>query len=465
MRRLIAAIIVGVALWVSATPAWAFTKSGTTYTTTGARQDVVDAHADASMNDTILVPAGTHAWNTPIVITKGISLIGAGSNLTTITTTHVGSSQNWWLIRYEPADYSLNQPFRVSGFTFKLPTTCGGVSINMAYTNLVQQTRIRIDHNVFDLSGGDFQALYIGGYLGVIDHNTFTNTAYPVRLAAGPSDARWWDAWEGVVFGKADNNLWFEDNVGISTDGHAFTDCQYSNRFAFRYNTLTNTSTSTYSLMEQHGNAAGSYSGCFGSEVYGNIFIGTGIFAWRAGRHVTFYNYVTSFSPYIKLREERCDQENPTTNPQPDHVSDTYEWSNFAETATSPKLFHHSIQENSCTNPPYEWEYLLAKNQDFWDYSPTYDGTVPGVGCGTAAQRAAITTCTPGDGFWETTQSCSDLTGLVGASHTANITGTFYKCKAGNVWSSAVADGGFTPLAYPHPLTTTPTAPTGVRIR
>ena len=43
--------------------------------------------------------------------------------------------------------------------------------------------------------------------------------------------------WEGLVFGKVDNNFYFEDNV--FTVEHIVTDCQYSNRYAFRYNTIT----------------------------------------------------------------------------------------------------------------------------------------------------------------------------------------------------------------------------------
>jgi len=84
------------------------------------------------------------------------------------------------------------------------------------------------------------------------------------------------------------------------------------------------------------------------------------------------------------------------------------------------------------------------------------------MGCGTPAARPA--TCTVGVGYWATNQSCSNLSGMVGANHTETISGTLYKCTATNTWTAY-----YIPYTYPHPLasapdTTPPTAPTGLRI-
>ena len=45
----------------------------------------------------------------------------------------------------------------------------------------------------------------------MIYKNVFTGTNYPIRFGSGASKL-WWDNWEGVVFGKADNNMYLEDN-------------------------------------------------------------------------------------------------------------------------------------------------------------------------------------------------------------------------------------------------------------
>lgn len=94
----------------------------------------------------------------------------------------------------------------------------------------------------------------------------------------------------------------------------------------------------------------------------------------------------------------------------------------------------------------------IAENTDwFTQRSGTFDGTGDaeaggGVGCGTLTTMQAISTCTDGVGYWATTQSCSDLTGMVGANPSTPISGTLYKC-ASNAWVPY-----YTPYQYPHPL-------------
>ena len=52
-----------------------------------------------------------------------------------------------------------------------------------------------------------------------------------------------------------------------------------------------------------------------------------------------------------------------------------------------------------------------------------------------------------GVGYWATNQSCTNLTGMVGAHPPNPISGTLYRCIAANTW-----DSGASPLPYPHPL-------------
>lgn len=94
----------------------------------------------------------------------------------------------------------------------------------------------------------------------------------------------------------------------------------------------------------------------------------------------------------------------------------------------------------------------IAENVDFWTQRSTgsFDGTGSsdaggGVGCGTLANRPE--TCTTGVGYWATDQSCSDLTGMVGANPSTPISGTLYKCTDTDTWTAY-----YTPYTYPHPL-------------
>lgn len=418
-----------VALLCGPLTASAYTKSGTIYTTNGSHADVSAAVADAGARDTVTVPAGSFTWAAPLVITKGITLAGAGASLTSITSAYAGS----WLIVYRPSNYSLNTPFRITGFTFDFARKSGGIILEYSSSDLTVQTNVRIDHNT--LKNAVNQALMINGMRGVVDNNAITGTEYPIRFASG-EDQRWWDSWEGLVFGGADGNMYIEDNLIESTGTVA--DCQFGNRYAFRYNVIVSSSPEgAYPLFDMHGNA-GQYWSCFGGEIYGNDITVQGhggyILDQRGGKSAVYYNRVNGRNVGIKTREEVCDASHPTTNPQPQHVSDSYNWANY-RTGGYPLTAYES--DNSCST------YQVKENKDWWNFNPLYDGTTPGVGCGTTLPDA----CTPGDGFWMTTQSCTDLNGLVGREPTTPISGRLYKCTAARRWEAY-----FTPFPYPHPL-------------
>jgi hypothetical protein len=112
-------------------------------------------------------------------------------------------------------------------------------------------------------------------------------------------------------------------------------------------------------------------------------------------------------------------------------------------------------EPNIPNNPP-----ALIENREFWNHNTSYNGTTElGIYCGDSLP----TYCTMGDGAWITTQSCSDLTGMIGTHPTTPIKGTLYKCTAPNVWTAY-----YTPYTYPHPLrmegNTAPNPPTNLKI-
>jgi len=417
--------------------------------------DVSAAITSASPGDTVLVPDGSATWERQLEITKGIYLTSAGTGESVITSNYTNHPHEWgdgpFLISYEPSDYSANWPLRISGFTFDFDNKSSGIYLHYSSTDLTIQTKIRIDHNIF--KDALTQAITNQGMRGVVDNNTFTGTEYPIRHSSGDSED-WWNNWEGIVFGKKDNNMYIEDNTFIIDS--ILIDCQYGNRYAIRYNTITATEGS-YPFLDMHGNQGeGLMYACFGGEVYGNDITAVEgqILDQRAGKAVVFFNSfsVTGSGWAVKVREEVWDDYNPTTNIQPQHISDSYYWNNrdgYAGSVLTSYLAENCCDadivgecENTCDDLGDNYE--INENDEFFDFDTSFDGT-SGVGCGTLANRPA--TCTTGVGYWATDQSCSDLSGVVGVNPTTPISGMLYKCTATNTWTAY-----YTPYTYPHPL-------------
>ena len=159
------------------------------------------------------------------------------------------------------------------------------------------------------------------------------------------------------------------------------------------------------------------------------------------------------------------------------HVTNSYYWNNRD---ASNNLIKSSITEDTSDGSTVSSPLALLENRDYWQQGPTFDGSATqgcgypthpstcntGVGCGTLANRPA--TCTTGVAYWATNQSCSDMTGMVGADPSTSISGTFYKCTGTNSWTAY-----YTPYTYPHPLRgeapdpdiTAPAVPTGLMVR
>ncbi len=425
-------------------------------------QAAVDA---AAPEDTVIIPAGSATWSTyrtcagsntraALCISKGLNIVGPGAGNITITADYTGI-YDWTgpiLIFYRPSDFSQNWAFRLSSFTFNFNYKTGGIVLAYSSSGLTIQNKIRIDHNVF-LNSHD-QALTINGYRGVADHNTFSGTSYPIRFSSG-DDQDWWDNWPGLTFGTADNFYLEDNNIQAS---QVVADCQYGNRYAFRYNTIVATSPGSYPLFDQHGDAAGSsgicsYRSCFGSEMYGNhITLVDGYTDFRGGKHLIFNNYTSSGFSGWGIRDSEGSSTNPiescecvycpSTNTQPQHISDTYAWNNRKGSMTGAVTNLYSRGMKDCNS---SCGYTVTENVHWFKFVESgFDGAT-GVGCGTLASRPA--TCAPGVGYWATDQSCTDLTGRVGANPASLISGTLYQCTAPNTWIAY-----YTPYTYPHPL-------------
>ena len=383
------------------------------------------------------VPAGSCTWSSTLSIDKGVSLNGAGIGKTIIT-----KATNT-LITYRPANKSANLLIRISGFTFDMGGGQGVVLDVSSGTTTIPQSKLRIDSNRFqNIALGSTQHQFIrhsGNIYGVVDSNEFGLSTYPIRAVYFPGKFGW-DSYEGVTFGKADNNLVFEDNVFEAVQW-GITDCDNGNRYVYRYNTITITE-AVYPLFDMHGNQGGGYYGCMGGELYGNKVNGSfgGTFLDQRGGRAFVFNNSAAASMGFQIREEFADSLDPVNYVGPNgpqyslQVSGSYYWGN--RVGASGSLMTPFI------NTDCAWCYQngLVAGKNFFS-----DRTAPAVTSGLPQNRPA--SCTPGQGYWATSQSLTDLTGRVGAKPATPISGTLYRCTSSGTW-----DAGASPLTYPHPL-------------
>ena len=409
------------------------------------RSDVGSAISASTYGDTVVVPSGSCTWSSTLEINKGITFQGAGVGNTVITIGTGGS-----LIYYNP-DTTRNDPFRITGFTFDLNDTAqiGGylaaivLGENKAPPFTVQ-TKVRVDNNRFHNGASTYQSIRLWGVQGVIDNNVFEDVGQPFRAEGSVANSNLW--WDNVnyEFGAnqttSDGTMWVEDNtININAGSNVMASCQSAGRYSFRYNNII-TAGSSYPLIDLHGPQG--YD-CFGAEVYGNFVnpSSTGnevrLVDQRGGKVLIFYNYVDA-AANIQVRSEEAAQS--TTNLQPTTISDSYYW---GSRKFGGALITASIAQVFDGNP--------VEDTDFFQDQAGFDGT-SGVGMGTLAARPS--TCTTGVGYWATTQSTTDLTGMVGKNPSTPIAGTLYKCTATDTWTAF-----FTPLVYPHPLTGDTLAP------
>src|SRR5689334_17982525 len=104
--------------------------------------DVRAAVTAAAPGDIVQVPAGNATWTSTLNISRGITLVGAGVGQTIITS---GIDDKFSaMLSYAP---SLNETFRITGFTFDGAWRSSAIFLSNPSSGVVNQ--IRIDHNLF----------------------------------------------------------------------------------------------------------------------------------------------------------------------------------------------------------------------------------------------------------------------------------------------------------------------------
>ena len=420
-------------------------SAATHLTTTCAYAEVSAAVAKAAAGDTVLVPACTAVWTAAIKLTKPVHLIGAGAGSTVIVSGFSSTTEG--LVSVEPSPV-VDGPYRISGFTFDQSAQSYGVTLyNFTSTAI---NGLRIDHNEFK-NVGSGRAIYLKGtFYGVVDANTFAlGTAGSALVTRGYLDDYPCSAWGTLPhdYGSREN-VYFEDNTIVGGDTPFATG--QAGRYVIRYNAYSSPTRNLYPFFDVHGNQP--KVGCAGmiAEIYGNsLNFGTyasSLLDHRGGKALFYFNYAESAAALAagKVREEYPDDINRSVHTM--HVQDSYYWANSINGSLK------AIPEAEDLTPS-----AVTENLDFFNHAPEFTGQV-GIGCGPLEAQPA--TCSVGVGYWATTQSCSDLRGMVGKNPAAPVSGTLYKCSTPDSWIPY-----YVPFQYPHPLRMeAPSPPSSLKI-
>jgi len=274
-------------------------------------RDVQSAISSAVNGDTVIVPAGTAAWSSTLVITKGINLIGQ-----TTTDSVAGTAVDKTIIQDNVTRTPggtpiiriasvLGKTYRVSGFTFSpLLTT---VNNNGAVVLNGTSQSVRLDHCHFQVMPA--QSIYVAitsAIYGVADHNvlnfgraeSFTfymgNWPNPDGSAGQNGDG----AWAAPTAFGSEKFFFVEDNYlknGSNFNEFAGnTDDLRGGRWVFRHNHC-------YEIeLQSHGTEDGRWRGGRAREIYSNDFHNThahGTGGIRSGVTITHDNTYDGVQP------------------------------------------------------------------------------------------------------------------------------------------------------------------------
>ena len=476
MKKILLSVILFFAFCVTVNAAC--TGSSPNLTAASANEtDVAACVSVATNGDTINIPAcaaGSCSWTSQLDITIDVKIVGAGIDVTYITNGMSGSSDEA-LIKFTPDAPSRTRlntlsgtgTIEVTGITFTSSTVqpyTYATWISNTSTPVIDRVKIHGNKYVKMV-----KAVYPMGYVhGVFYSNTLVsssasmhqgnaaNSFYNDRMSLGGQKG--WFTEDNTFSFSGDDVVAMQSEINEGGGGIS------------RYNIMTGTMTGGSNFAETHGKQPTGIYGPQITEIYGNnITISSAgyPFVLRGGKGIFLYN-VIAVNANINIYNEFDDTVAGVTlsgggslNSCTDHVQgssrqtctdscicqkvhDTYILNNRASVTGSLRTAIVSMDDynenTSTTNNPLE----VVENTEFFQDAGSFNGSA-GVGCGTLASMPA--TCTTGVGYWATNQSCTDMTGMVGANPSTPISGTLYKCTATNTWTSY-----YTPYTYPHPL-------------
>ncbi len=287
-------VLVGLLLvWIVGTPSilWSATITAATCSSSA----VGTAINNAVAGDTVRIPAGDCTWTSQLMVTKGISLLGAGQGLTIIRDgVAKDGGQNSRLMVF-----TVNSPntFRIGNFTLIGQAVDSG-NYNKGHIALYGTAKtFRVDH----ITVNNPQSTFVrtdGDLLGLIDHITMNGNA-PVLLAfhANWGGSQYGDgSWAEQLYWGTQKAIYVEDST-ITANGNPYTsaalDAVGGARVVFRYNKLSQANTGSHGL-----DSSQRFRSVRSVEVYNNTFtfpsnMAVDFIHWfRGGTGVMFNNTV-----------------------------------------------------------------------------------------------------------------------------------------------------------------------------
>jgi hypothetical protein len=249
----------------------------TVYQSDGSPSNIQQIHNNQAQNgDTITLPAGIFVWTTGVILSKAITLQGAGVGSTIVKDAGQNNSIISWML-------TAGYVSRLTGIEFqdggRASTLAGLLDVSGSNTN---SSAFRMDHcNWNDPNGYPI----FDTVLGVIDHNSFYITGKQ-QNAMFIYGSRWNNqnygdgSWAAPTGYGSSQFLFIEDN-DFSTDGtflYPMTDAYNGARFVLRHNTVSGFFVATHGT-ESTGRGRGTRA----VEVYQNTFDGQNLNALVGG--------------------------------------------------------------------------------------------------------------------------------------------------------------------------------------
>lgn len=372
--------------------------------------DVSNKCAVAIDGDIVFVPAGGVVWTNVLHLTKGITLVGAGTNLTFITNSIPLASP--WSTSLRPPlvwiQITNDVPVRVTQFNFFCNQLLGGQGIVVDQLGLSGHPvlrNFRVDHCTFNRAKS--RAIEIlGAVYGVYDHDFFQNCELTTEPVCGSQEE--WNRFTAPYYALGTtNNIVVEDCiVQYDPEGSTFglspapMATGQGGHYVFRFNTVLNTSAINVDGLDVHGNNYYSgydpgftvtpqpgWRGSICAEIYGNTFNVTNrairSMNIRGGTSMVYSNtFIGAYdSVAIMFNEEESwdtNDFNPLRSswPAQDQITNTFVWANTINgLATNYIRIYLPPQHYTpgVTNPV---AVFVQENRDFWRRAPTVGDAV-----------------------------------------------------------------------------------------
>jgi hypothetical protein len=325
------------------------------------------------------VPAGTAAWATSLVVTKAITIQGAGIGQTILQDNIIGNGTFTSSVVCLSTTSSASL-FRVTGISFQIGTL--GSSQRYSQKGMVTvygpSQKVRIDH--CRLAGDHNFGVCVLGLSApsptvypdvLIDHNIFdmqgiAGSTENIHLIAGTwgndSTNEGHVSWASAPnYGTTTHLVVIEDNVFSQQDGliHGYAiDTNYGARFIFRHNTLTNMSITCHGGEEALAAARGTRLW----EIYNNKFLTgsgyTNVWHPRSGSGVLFNNTADHYGMFIYLTQYRATSNHYFFKTSDGHNPWDYNYENNGVTVTHGTPVGGPFYSGTCTAAgltPYPW--------------------------------------------------------------------------------------------------------------